>query len=89
MIQPTNHNDLCSQTCRSTPCSAANVLAKGLAKTRPAGPLEATGDGGGGAVEGGGVDGGGVAVVGGGGEGASSTGAEGVAVGVASSAGGW
>ena len=79
------------QTCRSTPLSAARVLAKGLAKIRPAGPLEVASPGVGGAVDGGGVDGGGEAGGGGGGgcEGAASAGAEGVAVGVASSAGGW
>lgn len=77
------------QTCRSTPFSAARVLAKGLAKIRPAGPLEVATAGEGGTVDGGGVDGGGVAdgVVGGGCEGAASADAEGV--GVASSAGGW
>ena len=81
-----------SQTCRSTPFSAASVFAKGLAKIRPAGPLEAAGAGGGGAVDGGGVVGGtGVAGGEGGGgcEGAASVDVEGVAVGVASSAGGW
>ena len=84
------------QTCRSTPLSAARVLAKGLAKIRPAGPLEVASPGVGGAVDGGGVDGGGEAgggEAGGGGggscEGAASAGAEGVAVGVASSAGDW